>query len=82
MARGSMPSILKAWIRRASSSATLLFLRPYSCCEKADALVIVTEWDAFRALDLDRVKSALASPVMVDSATFTIRRKCPAWFCL
>jgi UDPglucose 6-dehydrogenase len=42
------------------------FYDPYSCCEKADALVIVTEWDAFRALDLDRVKSALASPVMVD----------------
>jgi UDPglucose 6-dehydrogenase len=42
------------------------FYDPYSCCEKADALVIVTEWDAFRALDLDRVKSALAAPVMVD----------------
>ncbi len=42
------------------------FYDPYSCCEKAAALVIVTEWDAFRALDLDRVKSALAAPVMVD----------------
>jgi UDPglucose 6-dehydrogenase len=26
----------------------------------------VTEWDAFRALDLDRVKSALAAPIMID----------------
>ncbi|HET6378284.1 MAG TPA: UDP-glucose/GDP-mannose dehydrogenase family protein [Methylocella sp.] len=42
------------------------FYDPYSCCEKADALVIVTEWDAFRALDLDRIKSALAAPIMVD----------------
>jgi UDPglucose 6-dehydrogenase len=42
------------------------FYDPYSCCEKADALVIVTEWDAFRALDLDRVKAALAAPIMVD----------------
>jgi UDPglucose 6-dehydrogenase len=42
------------------------FYDPYSCCEKADALVIVTEWDAFRALDLDRVKSALAAPIMID----------------
>lgn len=42
------------------------FYDPYSCCEKADALVIVTEWDAFRALDLDRVKAGLAAPVMVD----------------
>ena len=30
----------------------------YAALEGADALVIVTEWDAFRALDLDRVKSA------------------------
>jgi UDPglucose 6-dehydrogenase len=42
------------------------FYDPYSCCEKADALVIITEWDEFRALDLDRVKSLLTAPVMVD----------------
>jgi UDPglucose 6-dehydrogenase len=42
------------------------FYDPYSCCDKADALVIVTEWDAFRALDLDRIKLALAAPVMID----------------
>ena len=39
---------------------------PYSCLAGADALVILTEWDAFRALDLDRVKSLLAGPVVVD----------------
>ncbi len=38
----------------------------YSCLEGADALVIVTEWDAFRALDLARVKAALREPVVVD----------------
>ena len=38
----------------------------YAACTGADALVIVTEWDAFRALDLDRVKAALAEPVVVD----------------
>jgi UDPglucose 6-dehydrogenase len=38
----------------------------YAAIEGADALVIVTEWDAFRALDLDRVKSLLKSPVIVD----------------
>ena len=32
---------------------------PYACAKGADALVIVTEWDAFRALDLDRVKKTL-----------------------
>ncbi len=38
----------------------------YSCIEGADALVIVTEWDAFRALDLDRVKTGLRTPIVVD----------------
>jgi UDPglucose 6-dehydrogenase len=39
---------------------------PYSCARGADALVIVTEWDAFRALDLQRMKAAMASPALVD----------------
>lgn len=38
----------------------------YSAIEGADALAIVTEWDAFRALDLDRVKNALKTPVIID----------------
>jgi UDPglucose 6-dehydrogenase len=39
---------------------------PYAVIEGADALVILTEWDQFRALDLDRVKSLMRSPVVVD----------------
>jgi UDPglucose 6-dehydrogenase len=39
---------------------------PYHCVAGAQALVIVTEWDAFRALDMKRVKAALAEPVVVD----------------
>jgi len=39
---------------------------PYDCAESADALVIVTEWEQFRALDLDRLKSTLKQPVLVD----------------
>ena len=38
----------------------------YACVEGADALVIVTEWDAFRALDLGRVHALLRSPIVVD----------------
>ena len=38
----------------------------YSAIEGADAIVIATEWDAFRALDLDRVKSLANAPVLVD----------------
>ena len=38
----------------------------YSAIEGADVLAIVTEWDAFRALDLDRVKKLLKEPIIVD----------------
>ena len=38
----------------------------YLCAEGASALVIVTEWDAFRALDLARIKDALSEPTVVD----------------
>jgi UDPglucose 6-dehydrogenase len=39
---------------------------PYAAAEGADALVIITEWDQFRALDLDRIKGLMKSPVLVD----------------
>jgi len=39
---------------------------PYACVAGADAMVILTEWDQFRALDLDRIKRALRAPVIVD----------------
>jgi UDPglucose 6-dehydrogenase len=39
---------------------------PYACAENADALVIVTEWEQFRALDLERLKDAMAAPIIVD----------------
>ena len=38
----------------------------YACAEGADALVIITEWDAYRALDFGRLKSVMAAPVLVD----------------
>jgi len=38
----------------------------YECIRGANVLVILTEWDAFRALDLARIKTLLAEPVIVD----------------
>ena len=38
----------------------------YEAMEGADAAVIVTEWDAFRALDLTRVKALLSQPLLID----------------
>src|SRR6266545_3229815 len=39
---------------------------PYICVRGADALVIITEWAQFRALDLKRLKREMAKPVVVD----------------
>ncbi len=38
----------------------------YHAAEGADALVLVTEWNQFRNLDLERIKTALRQPVFVD----------------
>jgi UDPglucose 6-dehydrogenase len=38
----------------------------YACAKEADAVVIVTEWDQFRALDLDRLKVGMRGAVLVD----------------
>ncbi len=38
----------------------------YEALEGADVVALVTEWNEFRALDLERVKASMSSPVMVD----------------
>jgi UDPglucose 6-dehydrogenase len=38
----------------------------YECADGADALVIATEWEQFRALDLERLRDIMACPVIVD----------------
>jgi UDPglucose 6-dehydrogenase len=43
-----------------------LFENAYGALEGADGVVILTEWNEFRALDVERMKSMLKRPVMVD----------------
>ena len=38
----------------------------YDACHEADALVILTEWNQFRALDLKKLKRLLNSPIIID----------------
>jgi UDPglucose 6-dehydrogenase len=39
----------------------------YAACEGAAVLVVLTEWDDFRWVDLDKVKAVMAEPVIVDA---------------
>ena len=39
---------------------------PYAVADNADAIVILTEWDQFRALDFERIATQMNKPVMVD----------------
>jgi UDPglucose 6-dehydrogenase len=51
---------------RAQLPDVTLCADPYECARGAEALVIVTEWDAFRALDFKRLAELMASPSIVD----------------
>lgn len=39
---------------------------PYAAAENADAVVVITEWNAFRGLDLVRLKKSMIAPIFVD----------------
>ncbi|MBE9551164.1 MAG: UDP-glucose/GDP-mannose dehydrogenase family protein, partial [Proteobacteria bacterium] len=39
---------------------------PYAACEGADAVVLLTEWNQYRALDLKSIKSLMKKPVFID----------------
>ncbi|MGQ9508300.1 MAG: UDP-glucose dehydrogenase family protein [Thermodesulfobacteriota bacterium] len=39
---------------------------PYEVAEGADALVLITEWNQFRRLDLQRIKTSLKQPIFID----------------
>ena len=39
---------------------------PYEAVDQADAMVLLTEWDQFRALDLDRIRTLMRTPIVID----------------
>ncbi len=52
---------------------------PYKAAENANAVVIVTDWNVLRALELMRLKSVMAEPLMIDLRNIHRRRE-PAKF--
>ncbi len=43
-----------------------MFDDPYSMAEGCDALMVITEWNEFKQLDLERVRQLMRQPVMFD----------------
>ncbi|MFH2102237.1 MAG: UDP-glucose/GDP-mannose dehydrogenase family protein [Chloroflexota bacterium] len=46
--------------------AVVMFADPYQMAEGCDALVVVTEWNEFKQLDLERIKTLMKQPVCFD----------------
>jgi len=46
--------------------AVEMFDDPYTMSEGCDALMVITEWNEFKQLDLEKVKGLLKSPVIFD----------------
>jgi UDPglucose 6-dehydrogenase len=44
-----------------------MFDDPYKMAKGCDALIVVTEWNEFKQLDLKRIKSTLKKPVIFDA---------------
>jgi UDPglucose 6-dehydrogenase len=41
-------------------------INPYRCLKNAEALIILTEWNEFKQIDLNKVKKLLKNPVIFD----------------
>jgi UDPglucose 6-dehydrogenase len=39
---------------------------PYAACEDADCIVILTEWNEYRSLDINKIKKLLKNPIFID----------------
>jgi UDPglucose 6-dehydrogenase len=46
--------------------AVQMFKDPYEMAKGCDALVVVTEWNEFKQLDLDKIKNLLKTPIIMD----------------
>ena len=47
----------------------------YAACEGAEVLVVLTEWDEFKWLDLDKIAGVMAAPRVVDGRNLLDRNR-------
>lgn len=63
---------IKAYDPKAMTNAKKVFpdiqycVDPYQVAEESEALIICTEWDEFKNLDLERIKNSVQSPIIFD----------------
>ena len=50
-------------------------INPYECARRADALLILTEWNEFKELDLEKIKQELKNPVIFDGRNIYDRKE-------
>lgn len=65
-------------VRREIGDAVEYCVHHYDCCNCADALAIVTEWNEFRNPDFDYIKLKMKAPVIFDGRNLYDRRKMAA----
>jgi UDPglucose 6-dehydrogenase len=53
-------------VARSILPAVEMFKDPYSMAEGCDALMVITEWNEFKQLDLEKLKGLLKSPIIYD----------------
>jgi UDPglucose 6-dehydrogenase len=47
-------------------TGTIFASDPYDCAVGADAIVLLTEWESFHALDFSELRGRMRQPVMID----------------
>ncbi|MGB6198967.1 MAG: UDP binding domain-containing protein, partial [Candidatus Acidiferrales bacterium] len=57
----------------AETRGVMLAADPYEAAQAADAVVLMTPWPEFRALDFVRLRASLARPILVDAHNFLDR---------
>jgi UDPglucose 6-dehydrogenase len=53
-------------VARSILPAVEMFDDPYSMADGCDALMVITEWNEFKQLDLEKIKGLLKSPTIFD----------------
>ena len=61
-----MPKAKKALCEGRAAGAVKFCKDPYDAAKKSDCLLLATEWNEFKQLDLDKIKGLLNTPVIYD----------------